>query len=180
MTSPGGGGPSRNHAKVVQQDGGFRYLDILEAERLQGMSDNWTAFEADKDRVIKFYRKSGYLDAELVSDSTWYSEDKKKIDVLLKVHDGPQYKIRSITWEGNTVYKPEVLNERLQFAPGQVYDEEKFEQNLRGNQDQTDVASLYLDNGYLKFYLLPDVKRMRCDTQSVAQPVKGGETGTRR
>src|ERR1051325_9628580 len=124
-------------------------------------------FEADKDRVIKFYRKNGYLDADLVSDSTWYSEDKKKIDVLLNVRDGPQYKIRSITWEGNTVYKPEVLNERLQFVPGQVYDEEKFEQNLRGNQDQTDVASLYLDNGYLKFYLLPDVKRMRCDTQAV-------------
>ena len=50
MTSPGGGGPSRNHAKVVQQDGAFRYLDILEAERLQGFPDNWTAFETDKDR----------------------------------------------------------------------------------------------------------------------------------
>jgi DNA (cytosine-5)-methyltransferase 1 len=50
MTSPGGGGPSRNHAKVAQQDGVFRYLDILEAERLQGFPDNWTAFETDKDR----------------------------------------------------------------------------------------------------------------------------------
>ena len=50
MTSPGGGGPSRNHAKVVQQDGGFRYLDILEAERLQGFPDNWTAGESDRDR----------------------------------------------------------------------------------------------------------------------------------
>ena len=50
MASPGGGGPSRNHAKVVQQGGGFRYLDILEAERLQGLPDNWTAFETDRDR----------------------------------------------------------------------------------------------------------------------------------
>lgn len=50
MTSPGGGGPSRNHAKVVQQNGGFRYLDILEAEGLQGLSSNWTAFESDRDR----------------------------------------------------------------------------------------------------------------------------------
>lgn len=50
MTSPGGGGPNRNHAKVVRQDEGFRYLDILEAERLQGFPDNWTAFESEKDR----------------------------------------------------------------------------------------------------------------------------------
>ncbi len=30
-----------------------------------------------------------------------------------------------------------------------MYNLEKFEQNLRGNEEQTDVASLYLDNGYL-------------------------------
>jgi outer membrane protein insertion porin family len=125
-------------------------------------------FEADKDKVLKFYRKNGYLDADIVADSTWYSADKRKIDVQLTVRDGPQYKVRSITWEGNTVYKAETLNDRLQIRPGQVYDEEKFEQNLRGSPDQNDVASLYLDNGYLKFNLIPEVKRMRCDSQTVS------------
>ena len=43
-------------------------------------------FEADKQKVVKFFRKNGYLDAEVVSDTTWYSPDKKKIDVLLTVH----------------------------------------------------------------------------------------------
>ena len=45
------------------------------------------------------------------------------------------------------------LNERLDFAPGDVYDLEKFEQNLRGNEKQDDVSALYLDNGYLTFNL---------------------------
>ena len=36
-------------------------------------------FETDKQKIIKFYRKNGYLDAEIISDSTWYSLDKKKI-----------------------------------------------------------------------------------------------------
>ena len=53
-------------------------------------------FEGDKDRILKFYRKNGYLDAEIVSDSTWYSADNRKITVLLNVRDGPQYKIRGI------------------------------------------------------------------------------------
>jgi outer membrane protein insertion porin family len=121
-------------------------------------------FEADKDRLIKFYRKNGYLDAEVTSDSTWYSQDKKKISVLVTVHEGVQYKVRNITWEGNSVYTADQLNQRLQFVPGQVFDEEKFEQNLRGNQEQNDVAALYLDNGYLKFNLDPDIRRVLCDS----------------
>src|ERR1041385_5339041 len=124
-------------------------------------------YEADKQKVLKHYRKNGYLDAEIVSDTTWYSSDKKKISVLINVNEGAQYKIRSIAWEGNTVYKPEVLGERLQFYPGDIYDEEKFEQNLRGNQEQSDVASLYLDNGYLTFNLDPDIERIGKDSLDI-------------
>ena len=61
-----------------------------------------------------------------------------------------------------------------------VYNEEKFEQNLRGNQEQSDVASLYLDNGYLKFNLDPEVKR-RCELAAeevviAYEKVRGWET----
>ncbi|MBI1806465.1 MAG: outer membrane protein assembly factor BamA [Ignavibacteria bacterium] len=124
-------------------------------------------FEADKQKIIKYYRKIGYLDAEISSDSTWYSPDKKKIYVSVNVREGAQYKIRTITWDGNAVYTPEVLNERLQFLPGMVYDEERFEQNLKGNQDQSDVASLYLDNGYLKFNLDPEIQRVGTDSVDI-------------
>ncbi len=125
-------------------------------------------FEADKQKLIKFFRKNGYLDAEVLADSTWYGEDKKHISVLVTVHEGAQYKIRDIHWSGNSVYTSQVLNERLGFARGMVYDEERFEQNLRGNQDQSDVASLYLDNGYLKFNLEPSVDRVAADSVDVA------------
>jgi outer membrane protein insertion porin family len=128
-------------------------------------------FNADKEKVLKFCRKSGYLDAEIISDSTWYSADKKKISVLLNIHEGEQYKIRNITWEGSTVYKPEALTERLQFYPGDVYNEERFEQNLRSNPDQTDVASLFLDNGYLQFRLDPEIKRVAKDSLDIINHV---------
>jgi len=124
-------------------------------------------FEADKDRVLKFYRKNGYIDAEIVSDSTWYSPDKRKIDVLLNVREGAEYKIRRIIWDGNTVYRSDILNERLAIAPGEVYNEEKFDQNLRGNPDQSDVGSLYLDNGYLQFRLDPEIKRVAPDSLDI-------------
>ncbi len=121
-------------------------------------------FEDDKDKLRKFFRQNGYLDADIVSDSTWYSPDKKKISVLVKVVEGPQYKVRNISWDGNNMYPSSILTDRLQFRRGDVFDEEKFDQNLKGNSDQTDVASLYLDNGYLKFNLDPEIRRVAKDS----------------
>ena len=121
-------------------------------------------FEDDKHRIVKFYKKNGYIDAEILSDSIWYSSDKKKINVLINLREGEQYKVRNITWEGNTVYLSQVLTERLGFTRGMIYDEDKFEKNLKGNEDQTDVASLFLDQGYLRFNLDPDIQRVGKDS----------------
>jgi len=110
-------------------------------------------FEKDKAAVENFYRKSGYRDFRIEEDSLSYSEDKKFVDVLLNVYEGPQYKVRNISWNGNTVFKSDVLSERLDFEKGDIYDLEKFNQNLRFNEKQTDVSSLYQDRGYLTFGL---------------------------
>jgi outer membrane protein insertion porin family len=112
-------------------------------------------YEEDKRLIVKFYRANGYRDAEILSDSIWYGESKEEMYIAIRVSEGPLYKIRNIVWDGNTVYLDDILNERLGILPGEVYNAEKLEQNLRGNEEQTDVASLYLDNGYLTFNLEP-------------------------
>ncbi len=110
-------------------------------------------YEEDKKLIEKFYKKNGYRDAEIISDSLVYYNDKKDMKIFVKLYEGSQYKVRNISWEGNTIYKSEFLIERLDFLKGDVYDLEKFNRNLRGNEKQTDIASLYLDNGYLTFNL---------------------------
>lgn len=110
-------------------------------------------YKEDKNLILKFYQKNGYRDAEILSDTLIYSNDKKDVNIVMNVYEGPQYKIRNITWDGNTVYPAYVLSERLEFMRGDVYDLEKFEQNLHGNEKQSDVSALYLDNGYLMFNL---------------------------
>ena len=91
-------------------------------------------YEEDKKLVLEFYRKHGYRDAEILSDSIWYTDNKTNMDILISVREGPQYKIRHITWQGNTVYPDEVLNDRLNIQPGEIYNAEKFDRNLRGNE----------------------------------------------
>jgi outer membrane protein insertion porin family len=121
-------------------------------------------YDDDKKLIVQFCQRKGYRDAQILSDSLWYSPDKTAMSILLRMHEGPQYRIRSITWQGNTVYPAPVLNERLGFASGDVYNSEKFDQNLRGNEAQTDVASLYLDNGYLRVNLEPQETRVGNDS----------------
>lgn len=124
-------------------------------------------YDEDKKLISQFYRKNGYRDAEVMSDSIWYSPDKVDMFILIRVYEGPQYKIRNITWEGNTVYSDTVLNERLDIRPGEVYNAQKLEQNLRGNESQSDVSSLYLDNGYLRFSLEPRETRVAEDSVDI-------------
>lgn len=121
-------------------------------------------FEKDKQLVIDYYRSNGYRDAEIIIDSLVYYNDNKDLKIILDIFEGPQYKVRNITWEGNTVYPSEILNQRLFFAKGDIYNYGKFQQNLRGNESQTDVSALYLDNGYLTFNLQADEFRISEDS----------------
>ncbi|MCK7519910.1 MAG: hypothetical protein MZV64_20375 [Ignavibacteriales bacterium] len=89
-------------------------------------------YEEDKDLLLKFYKRNGYRDAEILSDSLIYFNNKKDLKIQVYVDEGPQYKVRNIEWLGNTIYPDELLLERLDFAKGDVFNYEKFEQNLRG------------------------------------------------
>ena len=124
-------------------------------------------YEEDKRRIVKWYGKHGYIDAEVLSDSLWYDESRRNLFILITLNEGEQYKVRDISWEGNTVYRSGLLSDRLGFLKGDIYDGERFEQNLRGNPDQSDVASLYLDNGYLTFNIEPEEKRVAADSLDI-------------
>jgi outer membrane protein insertion porin family len=124
-------------------------------------------FEEDKKKIIQYCRKNGYRDAEILSDSIWYSEDRTEMYILMHVIEGPQYKVRSVTWQGNTVFPVEALSERLNMQRGEVFNQEKYERNLRGSDDQSDVASLYLDNGYLKINLDDQITRVGTDSLDI-------------
>jgi len=121
-------------------------------------------YEKDKQLIIDYYRSNGYRDAEIIVDSLEYYNDNTDLKIIMDVYEGPRYKVRNITWEGNTVYPSELLNQSLNFAKGDIYDYSKFQSNLRGNETQSDVSALYLDNGYLTFNLQSDEFRVSEDS----------------
>jgi len=110
----------------------------------------------DKKKIVDYYKKNGYRDAEILKDSIWYDNTKEQMYINIALNEGNKYHIRNINWEGNTLYSDTVLNERLGLKPGDLYNAEKMERNLRQNEQQTDISSLYMDIGYLRFYVFPE------------------------
>ena len=122
-------------------------------------------FEKDKELLTSFYRKNGFRDFEILKDTLILSDDKSQLDLNIDVYEGPQYFIRNISWTGNTIYKDEELQARLDMQSGDVFDYEKLNQNLHFNEKQNDVSSLYQDFGYLAFNL--DVQEEKIGNDSL-------------
>lgn len=158
--------------EVVVREIEFRGNKAFDDDDLKGAMDNtseaawwkfWSSadfkpdeFKKDEELIVNYYRDHGFRDAEIISDSLIFYNDNKDLKILIDVYEGPQYKVRNIIWEGNTVYSDQILSQRLGFNKGDIYDYEKFQQNLRGNEKQSDVSALYLDNGYLMFNAQPE------------------------
>ncbi|MFH0990387.1 MAG: outer membrane protein assembly factor BamA [bacterium] len=131
-------------------------------------------YEEDKQLLLNFYRKNGYRDADIIADSIHIDETKHFLNIDLYVYEGPQYKVRNIIWDGNSIYKVDALNARLGMNPGEVYDAEKFEKNLRRNEDENDVTSLYMNEGYLMFQVVPEEMRVGVDSLDLVLHIREG------
>lgn len=106
-------------------------------------------FKEDLELLKKFYRKEGFIDAQVLRDSIIYDEKDKRVDIIVEVDEGIRTYIRNIAFRGNISFPTELLERRLGLKSGDYFNAELFEQNLNGNQEQSDVSSVYLDNGFL-------------------------------
>lgn len=129
--------------------------------RLTRQTYNRDEYRDDKNVLMAFYRKNGYRDARIIEDSVYVStfrRDKKGLGIFIKIEEGPQYHVRNINWEGNTVYSESQLSLSLGFEKGDVFNEERYQQNLYNNRDESDVFSLYHNIGYLFLQIEEDIQ----------------------
>ncbi len=124
-------------------------------------------FVKDSTAILSLYREHGYLDAEIRKVDFTYNDSREEMYIKITVEEGKPSYVRNIIWKGNTKYEDSVLTARLDLRPGSIFNAVKFDENLRGNKDQTDVASLYLDNGFLRFYAQDERIRVADDSIDV-------------
>jgi outer membrane protein insertion porin family len=133
-------------------------------------------FEEDKGKLVDFYNKKGYRDAQILMDSV-YKDGDKYVKIYMKIEEGKQYHYRNIYWEGNYIYPDSVLSEILAIKKGDVYNVEDLEKRLNG-KPQEDVSSAYMDNGYLFYQCEPVETAVVGDSIDITFRITEGKQAT--
>jgi outer membrane protein insertion porin family len=133
-------------------------------------------FEEDKGKLVDFYNKKGYRDAQILMDSV-YKDSDKTVKIIMKIDEGKQYHYRNIRWEGNYIYPDSILTEILGVKKGDVYNVEDLEKRLNG-KPQEDVSSAYMDNGYLFYQCEPVETAVAGDSIDITFRMNEGKQAT--
>ncbi|MBK8611322.1 MAG: outer membrane protein assembly factor [Chitinophagaceae bacterium] len=127
--------------------------------RIRGFSGakfNEVKYVEDKESVLNYYNSRGYRDAVILKDTSIIDE-RKNLNLFIKVSEGRQYYFGDIVWRGNTKYSDSILNTILGIKKGDVYNLEILNKRI-GKQlsaEGADIGSLYMDDGYLFFQIDP-------------------------
>ncbi len=129
-------------------------------------------FEEDLEEIITWYNENGYRDAKIVADSV-YLISENRIEIDIDIEEGKKYYFREIDWVGNTKYPSEYLEFVLGIEKGDVYDQTRLTSRLQ--LDDNSVSSLYLDDGYLFFQVVPVETRVEEDSIDLEMRIREGE-----
>ena len=128
-----------------------------------GKFNNKKYDEAKLNLITKIHEE-GYRDAEILSD-TVRKISNKRVDIDIKLYEGPRYYYGNISWSGNAKYGDTVLNSVLGIKKGDVFSEDKLMVKLYGpSRSGADISSLYLNDGYLTFSVDPVQTKIYGDT----------------
>ena len=112
------------------------------------------------ERTIEAHLKSlGYRDAEVLGDTVVYNDDLTRMNLVIKIYEGAEYKYGDITVSGNTIFEDDFLLSALGIKRGDRYNSEKLMENL-----ELGVRGPYMDRGYLYAQVNPIEKPVAADT----------------
>jgi outer membrane protein insertion porin family len=132
-------------------------------------------YREDKDKLAEFYAKNGYRDYMFLSDSITQISPNR-INLHIKIHEGPQYFLRNIRWVGNTKYPDEFLNKVLMMKKGDVYDLVALDKRISSDEDA--VHAIYQDNGYLFSSVDPIETKIENDSVDLEIRITEGRQAT--
>ncbi len=106
-------------------------------------------YREDLRNVEEFYKKKGYREAYILSDSLYYDESKKDLFIDITVEEGTRYNFGRITWSGNEIFDDKDLSRLITAEHGEVYSQERFDKTLEN------LRSEYGNIGHIATQILP-------------------------
>jgi outer membrane protein insertion porin family len=122
----------------------------------------------DVEKIKSLYFDNGYIKAVVAEPAIILGEQKKGMDLQIKISEGEQYRLSSIIFAGNKVFDNEAIQKRISLVPNDI-----FRKNLL-EKDMSSISDLYSENGYALVSVIPDL--MPDDTnKTVAVTLNIGE-----
>jgi outer membrane protein insertion porin family len=134
-------------------------------------------YREDLRAIVTKYNTLGYRDARVVSD-TVYSVSDELVQIDISVEEGKKYYFGDITFIGNTKYETELLSNILKINRGDIYDSQHLNERVSFDPNGNDVASIYLNNGYLFSQVIPIEKSVTNDTIDIEIRIQEGRQAT--
>ena len=128
--------------------------DIKKGKKL---SKNFLA--TTKNYIENKFKKEGFLNAKVTIDTKADTTDVNNQKMLVSVDRGDRVKVRSISFEGNEVYKPkrlrkQIKNTRLEF-PGRFWKRSKYIE-ADYEEDLKKLLDFYKEKGYRDARIVSD------------------------
>ena len=124
------------------------------------------SFEADKAAIINEFNNLGYRNARIIEDSLYRTEDGL-VGLNLKIEEGNQFYFGEVTFTGNAKYRTSFLDSLLGINKGDLYNMEHLDRRVFMDPKGIDLSSLYQDDGYLTFRVIPIEKSVENDTIAI-------------
>jgi len=130
----------------------------------------------DQRKLIGFYNTKGFRDARVVRDSSYRTSEGLHLKIFLE--EGKPHFFRNISFVGNSEYPTDVLESILRIQKGERYDAKRLYERVNGDPNSNDIASLYLNNGYLFSNVMPVETRVENDSIDLEIRVREGRPAT--
>ena len=150
----------------------FRLRRVLKETKQQRWYLFWRSyfdgkkFDEDKLALETFYRNNGYRDFTILSDTTAFNDEQKRMEIVISVIEGPRYRYRNFSWDGNTLFNKEILNRALNLKRGDYFNEEEFNAAVYNN-----MQGLYMDRGYIYSRVDPQFTPVDEDSLDIHFPI---------
>ena len=150
----------------------FRLRRVLKETKQQRWYLFWRSyfdgkkFDEDKLALETFYRNNGYRDFTIMSDTTSANDEQKHMDIVISVIEGPRYRYRNFSWDGNTLFSNQILNRALNLKRGDYFNEEEFNAAVYNN-----MQGLYMDRGYIYSRVDPQFTPVGEDSLDIHFPI---------
>jgi len=109
----------------------------------------------DLDRIRAYYLDNGFLDIAVEEPEIEINEAKRRLRVVIRVEEGPQYRIGNLTVKGNSLFPEAVIRGQIRTQTGGIFSREM----LQG--DVVAITDRYAERGYLFADVAPitDIRR---------------------